>query len=59
MEEYIAADPQSFDQHELLQKLQSLSLKWREQDPFVTLVRNQPTCPGFHQSKKNKIARVG
>jgi len=37
MEEYIAADPQSFDQHELLQKLQSLSLKWREQDPFVTL----------------------
>ena len=38
MEEYIAADPQAFDQHELLEKLQNLSLEWREQDPFVSLV---------------------
>jgi len=37
MEEYIAADPQAFDQHELLEKLQNLSLEWREQDPFVSL----------------------
>jgi hypothetical protein len=38
MEEYIAADPIGFDHHQLLAKLQNLSLDWRLQDPFASLV---------------------
>ena len=38
MEEYIAADPIKFDHHQLLSKLQSLSLDWRLSDPFASLV---------------------
>ena len=38
MEEYIAADPITYDHHGLFRKLQSLSLDWRLQDPFSSLV---------------------
>ncbi len=38
MEEYIAADPIGFDHHQLLAKLQNLSLDWRLNDPFASLV---------------------
>merc|ERR1719431_1602890 len=37
MEEYIAADPITFDHHALFSKLQNLSLDWRLQDPFASL----------------------
>ncbi len=38
MEEYIAADPIGFDHHQLLARLQNLSLDWRLSDPFASLV---------------------
>ena len=38
MEEYIAADPIGFTHHELFSKLQKLSLEWRLNDPFASLV---------------------
>ncbi len=38
MEEYIAADPITMDHHDLFQELQRLSLDWRLQDPFASLV---------------------
>ena len=38
MEEYIAADPIGFDHHKLFCKLQTLSLDWRLNDPFASLV---------------------
>ena len=38
MEEYIAADPITFEHHALFKKLQSLSLDWRLNDPFASLV---------------------
>jgi hypothetical protein len=38
MEEYIAADPITFDHHDLFQELQRLSLDWRLLDPFASLV---------------------
>ena len=38
MEEYIAADPIQFDHHKLFSKLQNLSLEWRLNDPFASLV---------------------
>lgn len=38
MEEYIAADPITFDHAALFAKLQNLSLDWRLQDPFASLV---------------------
>merc|ERR1719234_2585339 len=37
MEEYIAADPITFEHHALFKKLQSLSLDWRLNDPFASL----------------------
>jgi len=37
MEEYIAADPITFDHHALFAKLQNLSLDWRLHDPFASL----------------------
>merc|ERR1719412_2582689 len=37
MEEYIAADPITFEHHALFKKLQSLSLDWRLSDPFSSL----------------------
>ena len=40
MEEYIAADSITFDHQELFKKLQNLSLDWRLQDPFASLVFN-------------------
>ena len=40
MEEYIAADPIGFDHHKLFCKLQTLSLEWRLNDPFASLVYN-------------------
>ena len=38
MEEYIAADPIQFEHHQLFAKLQTLSLEWRLNDPFASLV---------------------
>ena len=38
MEEYIAADPITFDHALLFKKLQSFSLDWRLSDPFSSLV---------------------
>ena len=38
MEEYIAADPITMDHHDLFQELQRLSLDWRLEDPFASLV---------------------
>ena len=38
MEEFIAADPITFDHSVLFKKLQSFSLEWRLQDPFSSLV---------------------
>ena len=38
MEEYIGADPITFDHAMLFKKLQSFSLEWRLKDPFSSLV---------------------
>lgn len=38
MEEFIAADPITFDHHTLFAQLQTLSLDWRLKDPFASLV---------------------
>ena len=38
MEEFIAADPIGFDHHKLFTHLQKLSLEWRLNDPFASLV---------------------
>ena len=38
MEEYIAADPITYEHHALFKKLQNLSLEWRLADPFASLV---------------------
>ena len=38
MEEYIASDPITFDHHKLFSYLQKLSLEWRLNDPFASLV---------------------
>ena len=38
MEEYIAADPIQFEHHNMFMKLQTLSLEWRLNDPFASLV---------------------
>jgi len=43
MEEYIAADPITFDHHALFKKLQCLSLDWRLEDPFASLVSARKT----------------
>ena len=40
MEEYIAADPITFDHALLFKKLQSYSLDWRLSDPFSSLVKH-------------------
>jgi hypothetical protein len=40
MEEYIAADPITMDHHDLFQELQRLSLDWRLEDPFASLVNS-------------------
>ena len=37
MEEYIAADPITFDHHCLFSSLQTSSLEWRLLDPFASL----------------------
>ena len=37
MEEFIAADPITFDHAVLFKKLQSFSLEWRLKDPFASL----------------------
>ena len=37
MEEYIAADPITFDHHSLFSNLQTSSLDWRLKDPFASL----------------------
>ena len=37
MEEYIAADPITFDHHCLFSNLQTSSLEWRLKDPFASL----------------------
>ena len=39
MEEFIAADPITFDHHNLFGQLQKLSLDWRLKDPYASLVR--------------------
>ena len=38
MEEFISADPITFDHHQLFAHLQTLSLEWRLKDPFASLV---------------------
>lgn len=38
MEDYIQADPCQYDHHQLFCKLQSLTLKYRLQDPYCSLV---------------------
>ena len=38
MEEFIGADPITFDHALLFKKLQSFSLEWRLQDPYSSLV---------------------
>ena len=38
MEEYIGADPITFDHALLFKRLQSFSLEWRLSDPFSSLV---------------------
>ena len=38
MEEYINADPITFDHHKFFQHLQRLSLDWRLNDPYASLV---------------------
>ena len=43
MEEYIAADPITFDHALLFKKLQSFSLDWRLSDPFASLVSSDET----------------
>jgi len=60
MEEYIAADPITFDHHDLFQELQRLSLDWRLLDPFASLVHNienslQHTT---HQTCTIKVVRL-
>ena len=40
MEEYIAADPITFDHALLFKKLQNYSLDWRLSDPFSSLVNH-------------------
>ena len=39
MEEFIAADPITFDHNVVLAELQTLSLDWRLKDPFASLVK--------------------
>ena len=41
MEEFIAADPITFDHHALFKELQTLSLDWRLNDPFASLVSHK------------------
>ena len=63
MEEYIAADPITFEHHALFKKLQSLSLDWRLNDPFASLVssifkQNFPNIlPSLSDSFLNRIDR--
>ena len=48
MEEYIAADPIQFEHHTLFTKLQTLSLEWRLNDPFASLVSNYISYLNFY-----------
>ena len=43
MEEFIGADPITFDHALLFKKLQSFSLEWRLHDPYSSLVSHQET----------------
>ena len=63
MEEYIAADPITFEHHALFKKLQSLSLDWRLNDPFASLVsfiikqKFSNILPSLSDSFLNRIDR--
>lgn len=42
MEEYISADPNKFDHHNMFKYLQTLTLDFRLNDPYCSLVRIIP-----------------
>ncbi len=44
MEEFIAADPITFDHHKLFSNLQASALDWRLKDPFASLGKILHEC---------------